>query len=286
MNPAMRLLLLHSGKKATKTMEDIEYFFVDGSYLSRVLEVFSRRFFGGLPLAVNPMQLFHRRRKGFFYDCIPAKARNQSTDEYEEVVRNKQEFFQSVRTCPGVHVVEGSIKGSGRKKRQKKIDVAIAVDMLTHAYRRNMTKATLLAGDLDFKPLVDALVHDGMFVTLWYEESSASKELVYAADDRREITIDTIYDFVTGEACNKFPKPRDDSRAVSRQEIEPLYTAKDCKYTFDLHLVEYSGQYAIAVTDPNKPEIRLNHYYHDLNYLKEFACHRYRFRTWEPQRLA
>ena len=38
--------------------------------------------------------------------------------------------------------------------------------MLSHAHRKNMHKTTLLTGDLDFKPLVDALVQDGMFVTL------------------------------------------------------------------------------------------------------------------------
>ena len=36
----------------------------------------------------------------------------------------------------------------------------IAVDMLTHPFDRNMERATLLAGDLDFKPLLDALVNN------------------------------------------------------------------------------------------------------------------------------
>ncbi|MBD2254416.1 NYN domain-containing protein [Nostoc parmelioides] len=47
------------------------------------------------------------------------------------------------------------------KKEQKEIDIMIAVDMLTHSFQKNMDEATLLAGDLDFKPLIDALVLNG-----------------------------------------------------------------------------------------------------------------------------
>ena len=47
-----------------------------------------------------------------------------------------------------------------------------------------MDEVTLLTSDLDFKPLVDALVRDGMFVTLFFEETSASEELMLSADAR------------------------------------------------------------------------------------------------------
>ncbi len=82
-----------------------------------------------------------------------------------------------------------AIPQSGSAGLQKKIDVMIAVDMLTHTFRRNMHQATLLTSDLDFKPLLDALVHEGMFVTLWYPPNDTNKELVAAADRRQPFGI-------------------------------------------------------------------------------------------------
>ncbi len=70
----------------------------------------------------------------------------------------------------------------------------IAVDMLTHSFRRNMHEATLLTGDLDFKPLVDALVQEGTFVTLWYPPGETSKELIAAADRSERFSIRSVYD--------------------------------------------------------------------------------------------
>jgi uncharacterized LabA/DUF88 family protein len=57
-----------------------------------------------------------------------------------------------------------------------------------------MNEATLLTGDLDFKPLIDALVQEGMFVTLWYPHGSTSKELIAAADRSQRFSISSVYD--------------------------------------------------------------------------------------------
>jgi hypothetical protein len=70
----------------------------------------------------------------------------------------------------------------------------IAVEMLTHSFRRNMHEATLLTGDLDFKPLIDALVQEGMFVTLWYPPGTTSKELIAAADRSQRLSVASVYD--------------------------------------------------------------------------------------------
>ena len=40
-----------------------------------------------------------------------------------------------------------------KKLRQKKVDVLLAVEALDHAFRGNMSRAYLIAGDLDFAPL-------------------------------------------------------------------------------------------------------------------------------------
>jgi len=58
----------------------------------------------------------------------------------------------------------------------------LATDMLTHGYDGNMEKAILLAGDLDFRPIIEALVRRGVLTEIWFEPKSAAKELPGAAD--------------------------------------------------------------------------------------------------------
>jgi hypothetical protein len=65
--------------------------------------------------------------------------------------------------------------------------------MLTHGFRKNFEKAILLAGDLDFKPVVDSLVAFGAFVEVCYVRGHASRKLLMAADERRELTLLDFY---------------------------------------------------------------------------------------------
>jgi hypothetical protein len=41
-----------------------------------------------------------------------------------------------------------------KNARQKQVDVHLAVDMINHAVRQNLKRASLLTGDLDFKPAI------------------------------------------------------------------------------------------------------------------------------------
>ena len=75
-------------------------------------------------------------------------------DAADFAIREKaqRDEFNSIRSLAGFHVIEGTLSA----KRQKEVDVALAVDMLTHAFNHNMGWAHLIAGDLDFRPLVQA----------------------------------------------------------------------------------------------------------------------------------
>ncbi len=70
-----------------------------------------------------------------------------------------------------------------------------------------MNKATLLTGDLDFKPLLDALIFEGMHISIQYSRRSISKELLYAADNSFRITIKQIYDWIPDQIKNEFAMP-------------------------------------------------------------------------------
>jgi uncharacterized LabA/DUF88 family protein len=70
------------------------------------------------------------------------------------------------------------LKGS----RSKRVDIALATDMLSHAHRRNYDIAILVAGDEDYVPLVEAVEAEGCRVAVWFVASGLSPTLRAAAD--------------------------------------------------------------------------------------------------------
>lgn len=69
-------------------------------------------------------------------------------------------------------------------KRSKRVDITLAVDMLKHAYNKNMDIAILVAGDEDYIPLVKAVKDAGCIVCLWFFEDcpGLSKKLKMEVD--------------------------------------------------------------------------------------------------------
>jgi uncharacterized LabA/DUF88 family protein len=127
--------------------------------------------------------------RAYFYDSLDDTPRLGETDEACRArVAPLEEFFSGVRALSGFHVRLGTVS-HGKKRQQKEVDILLAVDMLTHGFDRNMEKAVLLAGDLDFRPIVEALVRRGVFVEVWYDRSSIAQDLPGAADFGREIRL-------------------------------------------------------------------------------------------------
>ncbi len=169
------------------------YLFIDGAYLREVVKNLSGRYFPGELIEIDFGKLTNGFRKTFYYDCLPGSQADESSDAYQARTASQETFFNGLRLVPGMHVNEGSVRGEGGRRRQKKIDTMMAVDMLTHSYRKNASAFALVAGDLDFKPVVDALVQDGMYVTLWYEKQTASQELIFSVDSREPIDIQRLF---------------------------------------------------------------------------------------------
>ncbi|GGA00583.1 NYN domain-containing protein [Okeania sp. KiyG1] len=112
----------------------------------------------------------------------------------------------------GYHVKLGSLVGTPNNKRQKEVDVLLTVDMMNHTIRNNMTNAVLIAGDRDFKPVVESLVSMGMYVKIASDPRSTSSELRYAADDYIPLSFKNYYDWSYLELRNKYPIPKIDRR--------------------------------------------------------------------------
>lgn len=159
-------------------------------------------------LDVDYRRLKGNYTKAFYYDAIPVREDGEAEPAYEARIKPIRAVLDAVAATDGMHVYEGDARRRRRRGlEQKKVDVMLAVDMLTHAFRRNMHKATLLTGDGDFKPLIDALVQDGMFVTLWYPPDETSVELMQAADARKRLDMRALAGLLTDESRMRFALP-------------------------------------------------------------------------------
>ena len=80
--------------------------------------------------------------------------------------------------------------------------------MLSDTIRDNMSAATMLAGDLDFQPLISALVQAGMWTILRYDPSNTNDDLISSADASYPITFGTIHTWGSDTFQNSHPLPR------------------------------------------------------------------------------
>jgi uncharacterized LabA/DUF88 family protein len=69
-----------------------------------------------------------------------------------------------------------------KDKGSKRVDISLATDMLTHAFRKNYDIAVLVAGDEDYVPLVEAVMAEGRRVVVWFIKSGLSPKLKRKAD--------------------------------------------------------------------------------------------------------
>jgi uncharacterized LabA/DUF88 family protein len=145
-----------------------EYLFIDGGCLRAAVKAINKQLFAD-ENAYQPLisaVASGGYDKVFYYDAIPGREHGENQAAYEARVQPEHDRFDEIQALDRVHVTLGQIVGKDR--RQKGVDVALAVDMMSHAYRGNIARATLFAGDADFVPLISALVNIGLHVTIWH----------------------------------------------------------------------------------------------------------------------
>jgi uncharacterized LabA/DUF88 family protein len=186
----------------------IEYLFVDGASLTGYLANLSAKYFNGETFDLDFAQIGSNFTKVFYYDVIPIRTDQEDETQYEQRIAPQRKLLHRLASTDRVHVYEGDArKRTKRGLEQKMVDVMLTVDMLTHSFRRNMQRATLFTGDQDFKPLVDALVLEAMFVTLWYPPGETNPELIAAADSRMPMQFGGLTTLLTPESRERFKLP-------------------------------------------------------------------------------
>ena len=135
-------------------------------------------------------------RKVYYYDAIHPQNRGEDETAYAVRVAPKRSELAGIERQPGYHVRTGETRHRARRgNEQKMVDVQLAVDALQMASRNLFGSCILLTGDLDFKPLVTALVEMGVDVQLLYPVGETDDDLIAAADSAKGLTINLMKDW-------------------------------------------------------------------------------------------
>jgi uncharacterized LabA/DUF88 family protein len=262
---------LGSSGRGTVASQPVQYLFIDGGCLRQSILEIEKTYAAGARLDVNFAALTSGFQKVFYYDALPSRLGTESEIDFKVRHDAVAAFHDRLGALDRFHVCEGETRRSlsRGKQEQKKVDIMIAVDMLTHSFRRNMEQATLLTADLDFKPLLDALIMDGMFVTLWYPSNRTNADLVKSADKRRHLNVRTIHGALLSSSQSLFSLPKIWGQQARTGYENPINSWKTGESDFELH----RSDEAFVFVGPHDevPDYALYHEHNDLNFLRLYA---------------
>jgi uncharacterized LabA/DUF88 family protein len=275
-------------------MEEITYLFIDGGYFKATFRETVNKIFGThyeIDYTVIKQQL--RARRVFYYDCVDEyRKANESKEEFNKRIGQQKEYLDAIDSLEGFHV-RRSYLVSEKRKQQKEVDVLLAVDMMTNSFNHNISKAILISGDRDFKPVIESITRAGTYVEVMYRKKTGSKELGREADKVTLLDIELLIGWAKIEEGEKreshFPR-KDFSQGGSgnrtylpwgQSELLKEGLINDGKKSWPVKLSyrEKTAQYAITILH-GKVYIR-NYFFTDLSLLETFVTEQYGAITWQ-----
>ncbi len=180
-------------------------FFIDGGYLGKAL----KNRFGSPRLDYAKLAHWMAQKvdptgtilRVYYYDCLPYRS-DSVTDEESRRHIDKRSFLNKLNRLDNFEVREGKLAFRGHDENgepifeQKRVDVQLAVDLVSLALRHATGKIGLLTADSDFVPAIQVSKDVGVEVVLFYVAGIGNlEELLNAADRRVEITRQDIDSF-------------------------------------------------------------------------------------------
>jgi uncharacterized LabA/DUF88 family protein len=170
--------------------ENMKYVYIDGGSLEVAITKFSN------DLAVENVPFDYLKfinelgaDRAFYYSSLPAKRENESIAEYEKRRSSKDEFFSRLNRVPRLHVRTGTSRWAKKRgQSQKAVDVLLAVDAMSHAHSHADHRFAIVTSDLDFQPLLNALLQMPVSTTIYCRANDTNVELLESSDFAIKIT--------------------------------------------------------------------------------------------------
>lgn len=251
-------------------VDAMTYMFIDGAWLTEFAKAAGLAWYGE-PAEINYGKLGGGNKKVFYYDCLPGPKSVDGDEHFKIALHTQQKHFDRLRSIDGWHVREGIVKRHVKgKAQQKEVDILIAVDMLTHAFRKNMDALTFVAGDLDFRPLLEAVVSDGMYVTLWTDGRKVPEELRDTADAVIELDPYRLHAYCTDSFQTAHPLPSR-SRMREVKMVNPVEVHREGEQIIAWIEKATDGTFMLYWPNCGLEAETTAYNFHDLAYLKKIC---------------
>lgn len=156
--------------------------FIDGSNLYHVLGQTCGRH--DLQFDKFAQKLANGRdlRRVYYYNI------RQEAFEDRANASDQDKFLSSLYDTPHLEVKLGIWKQRGSTMVEKGVDVMLAVDLVTHAYKEHYDTAIIVSGDADFYPALQAAKDVGKHIEVAAFETNISSEAARVADLHIKLT--------------------------------------------------------------------------------------------------
>lgn len=161
--------------------------FIDGSNMYHSLKAYFKR--TDIDLACFNEKILDKRHlvRMYYYNALVGKL------EEPERFKDQDKFFKSVAAIPYTELRLGRLVYTSQWPSsppfEKGVDVQLATDMITHAFKNNYDVAILVAGDNDYVGAIQAVKDNGKHVEVaLFGQERTSRQLRDVAD--RVIALD------------------------------------------------------------------------------------------------
>lgn len=142
---------------SSPVMKPVKYLFVDGAYFLKIAQNVARAVDPSLDYlsTINFSVISHPYDRSFYYDSYPP----ENAVDYESKRSQKEILFETINLTPNFRVNYGASKNWNKRRgvEQKGVDVLLAIEVFQHAVSGNMDIASIVTGDVDFLPLLEAI---------------------------------------------------------------------------------------------------------------------------------
>lgn len=163
--------------------------FIDGSNLYHNLMSYCGKASLNYELFAKKLTGNREHVRTYYYNCPLDQTNNQ------QAYKSQQRFFNNLHNTPDLEVRLGRLqpKADGTKT-EKGVDVKIAVDMITKAYKNHYDVAILVSGDADFVEVIKEVKDNAKHVELAAFPNQPCYHLKQSADRFIELNIQFMND--------------------------------------------------------------------------------------------
>jgi len=121
--------------------------------------------------------------RAYYYFCPPYLSTPPTADEKKRQ-SGFNKFLYRLRKIPRLTLRQGKLEKRPDGFKQKRVDIMMAVDLVTLSTRSQIDSAIIIAGDSDLIPAIDIAKNNGTIIYLYYHYKCVHDELFNACDER------------------------------------------------------------------------------------------------------